>query len=56
MLFRSGCGGVWGYNGLLETLDDPDDPQHLASWDEVGGDFDPEYFDLGLVNMQLHAG
>lgn len=51
-----GCGGIWGYNELLEILDDPSDPQHLARWDEVGGDFDPENFDLGIVNVQLHSG
>ena len=51
-----GCGGVWGYNGLLDILDDPDDPQYVARWDEVGGDFDPDYFDVGLVNIQLHSG
>lgn len=51
-----GCGGIWGYNSLLEILDDPDDPKYVARWDELGGDFDPDHFDLGLVNMQLHAG
>ncbi len=51
-----GCGGIWGYNELLEILDDPQDPQHLARWDEVGGEFDPDHFDLGLVNVQLHSG
>ena len=50
-----GCGGIWGYNGLLDILDDPDDPQYVERWDEVGGDFDPDYFDLGMVNMQLHS-
>lgn len=51
-----GCGGIWGYNALLEVLDDSTDPQHLERWDEIGGDFDPDYFDVALVNMQLHAG
>lgn len=50
-----GCGGIWGYNELLEILDDPEDPQYMARWDEVGGDFDPDHFDVSLVNMQLHA-
>ncbi|MGD1853457.1 MAG: plasmid pRiA4b ORF-3 family protein [Leptolyngbyaceae cyanobacterium] len=50
-----GCGGVWGYNALLEILDDPDHPQYLVRWDEIGGDFDPDHFDVGLVNMQLNA-
>ena len=50
-----GAGGIWGYNELLEILDDTSDPQHLTRWDEVGGDFDPDYFDVDLVNMQLHS-
>ena len=50
-----GSGGIWGYNELLEILDDTSDPQHLMRWDEVGGDFDPDYFDVDLVNMQLHS-
>lgn len=50
-----GSGGIWGYNELLEILDDTSDPQHLTRWDEVGGDFDPDYFDVDLVNMQLHS-
>lgn len=51
-----GCGGIWGYNELLDILGDPEDPQYMARWDEIGGEFDPDHFDLGLVNVQLHAG
>lgn len=50
-----GCGGIWGYDELLEILSDPEDPRYVEWWDEVGNDFDPEFFDVDLVNIQLHA-
>lgn len=42
------CGGPWGYADLLETLADPDRPDHeeLREW---AGDFDPERFDLEVA-------
>ena len=43
------CGGVWGYEELLETLDNPDDdPEGILEW--IGDDFDPEVFDSDEVN------
>jgi len=45
------CGGPHGYESLLETLADPDDPDHASShaWAcrQKGrrGRFDPEAFD-----------
>lgn len=50
-----GSGGVWGYDELLDTLDDASDPDHLSQWDALGNDFDPDAFDADLVNMQLHS-
>ena len=46
------CGGVWGYESLLEALADPDDPDHedMAEW---AGEIDPEAFDLDAVNQRL---
>lgn len=46
-------GGIWGYNEILERLSDPEDPEYedLIEW--VGGDFDPERFDLKAINQQL---
>jgi hypothetical protein len=40
------CGGPWGYENLLEALADPKHPDHddLKEW--VGGDFDPEHFEV----------
>jgi len=47
------CGGAWGYEELLEVLNDPDheDYEHYRGW--AGEDFDPERFDLEKVNRTL---
>ncbi len=46
-------GGVWGYAGFLEAIQDPDHPEHEEMLDWIGGEFDPEEFDLDLVNRAL---
>jgi hypothetical protein len=49
------CGGPHGYVGLLETLFDPNDPEHegTVTWVDSmkGGTFDPEEFDLSKVRF-----
>jgi hypothetical protein len=47
------CGGTSGYRGFLEAISDPDHEQHadLVNW--VGRPFDPEHFDLAMVNAAL---
>ena len=47
------CGGIWSYYEMLEILEDPKHEQYeeYAGW--LGGDFDPEYFDIGQVNSVL---
>jgi hypothetical protein len=47
------CGGVWGYDSLLEAIQDAEHPEHdfLLEW--VGGAFDPEAFDLDAINHEL---
>jgi hypothetical protein len=51
------CGGIWGYQDLLETLADPGHAGHaeLLEWLGLGaaGEFDPGHFDLGEVNEAL---
>jgi hypothetical protein len=47
------CGGVWGYAGFLEAIQDPDHPEHEDMLEWVGGSFDPEAFDLDTVNRAL---
>jgi hypothetical protein len=47
------CGGIWGYENLIEILQDPKHPEHkeMAEW--VGGKFDPEFLDLEAINAKL---
>lgn len=46
-------GGVGGYEDFLEALADPEDERHEEMRDWIGGDFDPEEFDLDEVNDRL---
>jgi hypothetical protein len=45
------CGGRWGYDLILEALKDPEQNQERLEW--LGGEFDPEKFDLERVNQEL---
>lgn len=47
------CGGPWGYSEMLETLSEPahENYRELLEW--LGGEFDPEAFDLDAVNRRL---
>lgn len=49
------CAGVWGYEDLLDRLNDPEDPDYDQLWDQVGYDFDPETFDLEATNQRLQG-
>jgi hypothetical protein len=46
------CGGVWGYQYLVEAREHPDDPEchERLEW---AGEFDPEEFDLDEINSCL---
>jgi hypothetical protein len=46
-------GGIWGYYEFLDILQDKNHPQHEDMMEWIGGRFDPEEFDLDLVNEQL---
>ena len=46
-------GGIWGYYGFLEAIQDPDHEEHDEYLEWVGGAFDPEAFDLEEVNQAL---
>ena len=48
-------GGVWGYLGFLEAIQDPDHPEHEEYLEWIGGEFDPEAFDLDAVNGKLRS-
>jgi hypothetical protein len=47
------CGGVPGYETLLEILADPNHPEYEEQLDWVGDDFDSEYFNPREVNENL---
>jgi hypothetical protein len=47
------CGGIWGYEELIETIQNPDDPEYEEMMDWLGGEFDPEEFDLEATNRVL---
>jgi hypothetical protein len=46
-------GGIWGYAEFLEILSDPDHPEYEERLEWVGGEFDPEEFDVEDVNAAL---
>lgn len=46
-------GGVWGYETFLEAIRDPSHPDHEFLLEWVGGEFDPEAFDIVEVNRVL---
>ena len=46
-------GGVWGYPDFLEAIQNPDHPEHEDMLEWIGGEFDPEAFDLDEVNEAL---
>jgi hypothetical protein len=46
-------GGVWGYDEFLEAIRDPDHPEHEDYLEWIGGEFDPEAFDLDEINDAL---
>jgi hypothetical protein len=49
------CVGIWGYEELMERLGDPDDPDYDQLWEQVGYDFDPNWFDLKAINQRLQG-
>ncbi len=49
------CGGIWGYGNLLEAIKDPSHPEHREMLEWIGGDFDPEFFNIEKTNNTLTA-
>ncbi|MDN5759987.1 MAG: plasmid pRiA4b ORF-3 family protein [Tomitella sp.] len=51
------CGGIWGYQDLLEALADPAHPEHAERLEWLGlysaGDLDPSRFDRVRVDAAL---
>ncbi len=46
-------GGVFGYEYFLETINDPEHMEHEEKLEWIGGEFDPEAFDIDAVNEEL---
>jgi len=47
------CGGVWGYEDLLQALKDPKHAGHESTLEWLGEEFDPEGFELEKINTFL---
>lgn len=47
------CGGPWGYGDFLEAIKNPKHEQHEEMLEWIGGEFDPEAFELEAVNKEL---
>jgi hypothetical protein len=46
-------GGIWGYAYFLEAIQNPDHPEREDYLEWIGGEFDPQAFDLEEVNAAL---
>lgn len=46
-------GGIWSYDTFLEAIRNPDHPEHKDYTEWLGADFDPEAFDMDVVNAAL---
>ena len=47
------CGGVWGYENLLEIVKDPEHEEYEEYMEWLGGAFDPKYFNKDEINKRL---
>lgn len=47
------CGGIGGYADLLEIIKDPMHEEHESMMEWLGGEFDPNAFDIKKVNKYL---
>jgi len=45
------CGGIWGYEELLEIIRNPNHEEYEEMREWVGGEFDPEHFDVKEVSF-----
>jgi len=45
------CGGIWGYAELLEIIRNPKHEEYEEMLEWLGGEFDPEYFDVEEVSF-----
>ena len=50
---RENVGGVLGYAGFLDAIQNPKHKEHRAYMEWIGGEFDAEAFDLDIINQNL---
>lgn len=48
-------GGVWGYAEFLEAIKDPRHSEHEDLLEWIGGEFNPEEFDLEDINNAIES-
>ncbi len=46
---------MYGYADFLEAIADPSHPEHDEYLEWIGGEFDPEVFDMKGINEKLRA-
>ena len=44
------CGGIPGYLDMLETLKNPESEEYKELIEWIGGEFDPEFFEMSIIN------
>lgn len=49
------CGGVWGYENMLEIIKNKNHPERKEYLEWLGGDFDSEDFEIDVVNELLKS-
>lgn len=49
------CGGVWGYQNLVEAINNPAHEEHEELLEWAGEGWDPEHFDLAGINQELKS-
>ena len=47
------CGGIWGYEDLLEIMKDPEHEEYEERMEWLGEGFDPEAFNMERVNRSF---
>ena len=49
------CGGIWGYQNLVEAMKDPKHPEHRDLKEWFGGIYKPESFNLKKANSAIKS-
>ena len=46
------CGGIWGYDELVEIISDPEHEEYHKMIEWLGGGFDAEAFDVNSIEFE----